>query len=115
MYKHGQSQISTLSFKAPVCSYLASQKSSSIKLTTTSVPSEREINQNNSVLGSENSIQNYLSITNNDDIQSCETESKKNCIITTTWNPNNHAQIIAATSVSALNLNTTTKLPPVGK
>ena len=56
IYKHGQYQISTLSFKAPVCSSLAS------------VPSVREKKQNNSVLGSKNFIQNDLCITNNDDI-----------------------------------------------
>ena len=36
IYKHSQSQLSTLSFKAPVHSYSASQVSLFIKLTTTS-------------------------------------------------------------------------------
>ena len=74
IYKHSQSQLSIFSCKAPVCSSLASQTSSSIKSTTTSVPSVRDKNQKNSVLGSENPVQNDLSITNNYDIQSCETE-----------------------------------------
>ena len=38
IYKHGQSQFSTLSIKAHVISFLASQTSSSIELTITSVP-----------------------------------------------------------------------------
>ena len=40
---------------------------------------------------------------------------EKNYSIPTTSTPNNHAQRIAATSASLLNLHTTTKLPPVGK
>ena len=39
----------------------------------------------------------------------------KNYRIPTTSTSNNHAQLIGAMSVSLLNLNTTTKLPPVGK
>ena len=39
---------------------------------------------------------------------------KKNCIIPTTSTPNNHAQLISATSVNLLNLHTTMKLYPVG-
>ena len=42
IYKHGQYQLSNVSFKAPVRAYSASQTSSSIKLTTTSVPSVRD-------------------------------------------------------------------------
>ena len=41
-YKYGQSQLSTLSLKAPVSSSSASQKSSAIESITTSVPSVRE-------------------------------------------------------------------------
>ena len=41
MYTHSQSQISSPSFNAPVSSYLSSQSSSSIELTTMSVPSVR--------------------------------------------------------------------------
>ena len=67
-YKHSQYQISTPSIKAPVISYLASQTSSSIVLTINSVPSVRDKKQTNSVFCSEKFIQNYLSITNNDDI-----------------------------------------------
>ena len=73
IYKHSQSPLSALLFKAPVCSYLASQKASFIELTTTSVPSVREKNQNNYVLCSKNSIHNDISIINNNDIKSCET------------------------------------------
>ena len=62
---HSQLQLSTSSFKVPVCSYSASQISYYIKLNTTSVISVRYKKQNNSVLGSENSIQNDLRITNN--------------------------------------------------
>ena len=77
IYKHSQSQISISSFKAPVSSSLASQTTPSTKLTTESVPSIRYKNQNNYVLCSQNSIHNYVSITNNDDIQSCEAARKK--------------------------------------
>ena len=42
IYKHGQSQLSVPSFKALVCSSLASQTSSSIKLITTYIPSVRD-------------------------------------------------------------------------
>ena len=40
---------------------------------------------------------------------------EKDYSIPTTKTPNHHAQCIADTSVSLLNLNTPTKLPPVGK
>ena len=76
IYKHSQFQISTSSLKAPVSSSLEPQKSSSIELTTTSVPYATEKNQNNSVLYSQNTIQNDTTITNNDGIQSCETPKK---------------------------------------
>ena len=77
IYKHSQSQLSTSSFKAPLHSYSDSQTSSSIELTTTSVPSFRDKNQNDSVLCSHHSIHNDVSITNNYGIQSCETAIKK--------------------------------------
>ena len=77
IYKHSQSQLSNPSIKAPVLSYLASQTSSSIELTITSVPSVTDKKQTNPVLCSEDSIKNYLSITHNDNIQYCETQRKK--------------------------------------
>ena len=40
---------------------------------------------------------------------------EKNYIIITTSTSNNHAQRIGNMSVRLFNLNTTTKLPPVGK
>ena len=64
-------------------------------------------------MSSKNSTHNYLSITNNDCIHSCE--KIKNDRIPTTSTPNHHAQRIAATSANLLNLHTTTKLPPLGK
>ena len=42
IYKHGQSQLSTLSLKTPVSSSSEPQTSSAIELTTTSVPSVTE-------------------------------------------------------------------------
>ena len=77
IYKYSQSQISTFSLKASVSSYSDPQTSSAIKLTTTSVPSVKDKNQNNSVLYSQNTIQNDASIKNSDDIQSCETSRKQ--------------------------------------
>ena len=68
IYKYSQSQLSTLSLKAPVSSSSDTQASPAIKLTTMSFPSVRDKNQNNSVLYSQNTIQNYASITNNDGI-----------------------------------------------
>ena len=47
IYKHSQSQISNQSFKSLVLSSIVSQTSSSIKLTTTSVPSVRYKKQKN--------------------------------------------------------------------
>ena len=44
IYKYSQSQLSTPSFKAPVCSSSDSQTSSSIELKTTSVTSVRDKN-----------------------------------------------------------------------
>ena len=64
---------------------------------------------------SENSIQNDLSITNNDDIQYFETQRKRIFSIPTTSTINHNAQRIDATSVSLLNLHTTKISPPVGK
>ena len=73
IYKHSQSQLSTLSRKAPVSSSSDPQTSSVIKLTTTPVPYVTDKNLNNSVLFSLNTIHNDATITNNDGIQSCET------------------------------------------
>ena len=115
IYKHSQSQLSILSFKEPVSSSSAPQTSSSIKLTTTYVPSVRDKKQNNSIFCSKNSIHNDVSITNNDNMQSCETARKQHYSIPNTSTPNHHAQRIANTSASVLNLQTTTILPPVGK
>ena len=73
IYKHSQSQLSTSSIKAPVSLSSEPQTFSAIKLTTTSVPSITEKHQKNYVLCSQNNTQNDATITNNDDIQSCET------------------------------------------
>ena len=73
IYKYSQYQISTLSLKAPVSSSSDYQTSLAIKSTTTSVPYVGDKNQNNSVLYSQNTIQNYGSIKDNDNIQSCNT------------------------------------------
>ena len=70
--------------------------------------------QNNFVLYSQNIIQNDATITNNDDIQSCET-AKKYYSIPTISTTNHHSQRIATTSPSVLNLHTLTILPLVGK
>ena len=97
IYKHSQSQLSTLSLKTHVSSSSEPQTSSAIKLTTTSVPSVRDKNQNNYVLCSENDIQNDATITNNDNMQSCETAKKHNHSIPHISTPNHHSQHIANT------------------
>ena len=112
IYKHSQSKISNKSFKAPFSSSYASQTSPVIELKATSIPSVRDKNQNNSVLCSQNTIHNDVSITNNDDIKSCDTEVRKNYSIPTTSTPNYYSQRIDTTSASILNLHTTTILPP---
>ena len=104
IYKHSHSKLSTLSLKAPVISSSYSQTSPDTELSTMSVPSVRDKNKNNSVLCYQNTIQNDVSIKNNDDIQSCDTPIKKMYIITTTSTPNNHEQRIATTFTSILNL-----------
>ena len=71
-YKYSQSQLSTFSLKANVGSSSDPQTSPDIEITTKSVPSVRDKNQNNYVMCSQNTIQNYSSITNNDSIQSRE-------------------------------------------
>ena len=73
IYKHSQYQLLTASLKATVTSSSEYRTSSTIKLTTTSVPSITDKHQNDSVLCSQNTAQNDATITNNDDIQSCET------------------------------------------
>ena len=103
-YKHSQSQLSTPSIKEPVILSSNTQTSSAIELTTTSIPSVRDKNQNNSVLCSQNSTQNDLSLTNNEDIQSFERQKKQNYSIPTTPTPNHRAQRIDTTSASMLNL-----------
>ena len=115
IYKYSESQLSTLSLKASVSSSSDPKTSRAIELTTTSIPSVRDKNQNNYVLYSQNTIQNDASITNNDVIQSYETERKQNHSIPTISTPNHYTQCIATTSTSILNLNTPTILPPVGK
>ena len=77
IYKHSQPHLSTPSIKAPVLSSSASQTSSFIELIITSVSSVTDKKHTNYVLCSKNSIQNDLNTTNNDDIQSCETQRKK--------------------------------------
>ena len=74
-----------------------------------------EKKQNNFVLGSKNSINNDVSITNNDNIKSCDTARKQNYSIPTASTPNHHAQRIATTSASMLDLHQTMILPPVGR
>ena len=67
------------------------------------------------VLYYQNTIQNDASITNNDDIKSCETARKQNYSIPTISTPNHLTQRIATTSSSVLNFNIRTILPTVGK
>ena len=74
IYEHCQYQLSTLSIKSPVSSSSEPQTFSAIKLTTTYVPSITDKYQNNSVLCSQNTTQNDATITNNDNMQSCETQ-----------------------------------------
>ena len=81
----------------------------------TSVPSDIDKKQTNSVLCYQNSIHNGLSITNNDNLQSCGTQKKQNHSIQTTSNHKYHAQHISTKSVKLVNLHTNTKLSPVGK
>ena len=114
IYKHIQSQLSTLSLKRPVSSSSKPQTPSAIELTTTSVSSVIDKILNNYVLYSQNTIQNDATITNNDNIQYCET-AKTNYSIPTISTPNHRSQYIATTSSSILHFNTSTILPPVGK
>ena len=72
IYKHIQSQPRTTSINAPVSLSEDTQTFSAIKLTTMSIPSMTDKHQKNSVLCSQNTIQNDATITNNDDIQYCE-------------------------------------------
>ena len=76
IYKHSQSQLSTFSIKSPVSAPSESQTSSAIKLITAYVPSTIDKHQNNSVFYSQNTIHNDETITNNDNIHSCETPKK---------------------------------------
>ena len=115
IYKYIQSQLPTSSLKATVSSSSVTQTSSAIKSTTTSVPSVRDKNQNNYVFYYQNTIQNDASITNTDNIQSCDISRKQKHCISTTSTPNQHTQLRATTSESILNLHTPTILPPVCK
>ena len=102
IYKHGQSELSTLSIKKPVFQNPASQKSSSIELTITCVSSIIDKEETDSVLCSQNTTQNDLNITNNDKIQSCETP-RKNYSIPTTLTPKHHARYIGSMPVRSFN------------
>ena len=68
-------------------------------------------NQKKSILYSQNTIQNDAIITNNDNIQFCETAKKQNYRIPTILTPNHHSQHIPTTSSGRLNFNTPTILP----
>ena len=107
-------KLSNPSIQAPLLSYSASQTSSYIESTSTSVPSITVEKQTNSVLCSENSTQNNSSIRNNDNIKSCETRRTKIYIIPTTSTTNHYTQRIFYKSVNLLSIYTTTKLPTVG-
>ena len=73
IYKHSQSQLSTLSLKTPVSSSSEPQTSSAIELTTSSVPYVTDKHQNNYVFYSKNTIENDATITKNDNIKSYKT------------------------------------------
>ena len=75
-YRHSQSQLSTPSIKKTTLSSLAYQTSSSVKSTITYLSYIIDKEKTDSVLCSQNSIHNYLNITNNYDIKSCETPRK---------------------------------------
>ena len=74
IYKHGQYQLSTSSIKAHVSSSSEPQNISAIKLTTTSVAYITDKHKN-PVMCPQNTIQNDATITNNDNIKSCETQT----------------------------------------
>ena len=76
IYKHSKPQLSTLSTKVPVGSFSEHQTFFAIKSTTTSGSYITDKHQNNSVLCSQNTTQNDETITNNNDIHSCETQKK---------------------------------------
>ena len=57
------------------------------------------LKKKHSVLCSQNTTQNSLNTTNNDDIQSCETTRKQNYSITNTSTSNNQVHRIGAMSV----------------
>ena len=114
-YKYGQSQLSTLSLKAPVISSSYPQTSSAIELTTKSFPSITDKHQNNYVLCSQNTIQNDATITENDKLHSCDTARKQSYSILTISTPNHHTQRISTMSSSISNLNTPTILTSVAK
>ena len=111
IYKHGQYQHSTLSLKTPVSSSPESQTSSGIELPTTSILSVTDKHQNNYVLYSQIPIKNNATITNNDNIHSCETPKLKHFIIATILTNNHHSQSIASRSSSRINFNTSMILP----
>ena len=74
--KHSQSKLSTPSIQKSVFSYSASQTSYSIKLTITSASYIIDKEQNNCIFCSQINISNDLNVTNNDNVQSCETPRK---------------------------------------
>ena len=94
IYKHSQSQLSTPSIKKPVFPYSASQTSSSINSTRTCVSSIIDKDQTDSVLCSQNTTHNYLNITNNNNIHSCDTPGNQHYRIPTTSTPNCHTKRI---------------------
>ena len=76
IYKHCQYQLSKLVIKEPIISYIAYQESSYIEITITSVSYDIDKEKYNYIFCSQNTIHNYLNITNNDNIQSCERPKK---------------------------------------
>ena len=66
IYKYSQCQPSTMSIRKPIISSLAAQTSSSTTITRTLVSSIIDKKESNSVLCSQNTIQNDLNITNNE-------------------------------------------------
>ena len=92
IYKQSQSQLSTSSLKAIVSLSPEYQTYSYIYLTKTPFPSATNKHQNNSILYSQNNIYNDSTITNNVDIQFCETQKKQNYNIPTISTPNHHSK-----------------------
>ena len=107
-FKYNRSKISTPTLKKPVLSSSDAHTSSASNLTQTLISSHLDTKDSTA-------NQNKINTSNTDDIHSCVTPQKHNYSVLATYTPPILKLLNATLPIAPVELQTTTKLPPVGK